>query len=118
MHELSIALSIIDGVLEERERRGGVEVQAVYVSIGPLAGVDRDALDFAYTVAREGTDLATSRLVINDVPVVLFCPSCREERNAESAQRLCCAECGTPASDVVRGKELEITALEIAEIAA
>jgi hydrogenase nickel incorporation protein HypA/HybF len=114
MHELSIALSIIDGVLEERERRGGVQVEAVHISLGPLSGVDRDALDFAYTVAREGTDLESSRLVINAIPVVVFCPLCRAERNAASANRLCCSECGASAGKIVRGRELEITGLEIA----
>jgi len=25
----------------------------------------------------------------------------------------CCSECGAPASEIIRGKELEVTALEI-----
>jgi hydrogenase nickel incorporation protein HypA/HybF len=114
MHELSIALSIIDGVLEERERRGDVAVETIYVSVGPLSGVDRDALDFAYTVAREGTPLESSRLVIESVPVVVFCAACQAERSPVSDNHLACADCGAPAGEIVHGRELEIRALEIA----
>ncbi len=112
MHELSLALGIIDGVLEEAERRGGLKVEAVYVRVGRLSGVDKDALRFAYQAAQQETPLALSRLEIEEVNPVIFCPTCEQEREA---QGLFCALCGTPASRVVRGNELEITALEIAE---
>ena len=53
MHELSIALSLLDLVEEEAERRG-VRVAAVHVRLGPLSGVVRDALVSAFELAREG----------------------------------------------------------------
>ena len=42
MHELSIALSLLDLVAEEAGRRG-VRVAAVHLRLGPLSGVVRDA---------------------------------------------------------------------------
>ncbi len=66
MHELSIALSIVDGVREEAEKRGIASVGAVHLRLGPLAGVDRDALLFSYPMACEGTPLENSRLEITD----------------------------------------------------
>ena len=114
MHELSIALSIIDGVLEERDRRGGVQVEAVHLNLGAFSGVDPDALEFAYTIARQGTELESSQLIINDVPVMIHCPVCQGERRPLSLHELRCSQCGTPAGEVVRGRELEIRALEIA----
>ena len=48
-----------------------------------------------------------------EVPVVVFCPRCQERRALSSVQWFCCSECGTPASEIVQGKELEVTALEI-----
>ena len=57
MHELSIALSILDLAAEEAERHGG-RVAAVHLRLGPLAGVVKDALVSAYDLAREGTPLA------------------------------------------------------------
>jgi hydrogenase nickel incorporation protein HypA/HybF len=60
MHELSIALSILDVATEEAARRSG-RVLAVHLKLGPLAGVVKEALLSAYDLAREGTPLGPSR---------------------------------------------------------
>ena len=112
MHELSIALSILDLVAEEAERRGG-RIAAVYLRLGPLSGVVRDALATAYDLAREGTPAAQAELVIEDVPVVAYCPACAAEQPIASVQELRCPACGAPTPEVVRGRELEVVALEI-----
>jgi hydrogenase nickel incorporation protein HypA/HybF len=116
MHELSIALSIVEVALEEAARRS-VQVDAVHLKLGALSGVVKEALLSCYEIACGDTPLQGSRLVIEDVPVVIFCPSCRAERPLSSVQLFCCSECGTPSSEVVRGKELEVVALEIKECA-
>lgn len=115
MHELSIALSMIELATEEAERRGGATVVALHLKLGPLSGVVRDALLFSYEVACNGTRLEGSRLIIEDVPVVIYCSQCRREQLLESIQRFCCPVCGTLSSEVVRGRELEFVALEIEE---
>jgi hydrogenase nickel incorporation protein HypA/HybF len=115
MHELSIALSMIEMATEEAERRGGAKVSALHVKLGPLSGVVKDALLFSYEVASNGTMLEGSQLEIEDVPVVIYCSECHEERRLESIQRFCCPVCGTLSSEVVRGRELEFVAMEIEE---
>ena len=42
MHELSIALNILDIASKEAERNGGGVVQAVHIRLGPLSGVVKD----------------------------------------------------------------------------
>jgi len=113
MHELSIALSIVDLASEEADRRGGVRVEAIHLRLGPLSGVVKEALLSAWELAAEGSGVAGSRLVIEDVPVVAFCPTCRDRRTIPSVQHLCCPECGTPTGDLVSGRELEVFAMEI-----
>jgi hydrogenase nickel incorporation protein HypA/HybF len=113
MHELSIALSIIEGVEEELARRPAASVAVVHLRLGPLSGVVKEALLFSYELACEGTPLAGSRLEIEDVQVVVFCPICVNEQPARSMQSLCCAVCDTPSGDVRRGSELEVLALEL-----
>ena len=113
MHELSIAMSMVQMAAEEAARRGGVQVCAIHLKLGPLSGVVREALLFSYEVACEGTPLEGSRLVIEDVPVVVFCPDCAEERTLASVQRFFCPACDAPTPQVLRGKELEVVALEI-----
>jgi hydrogenase nickel incorporation protein HypA/HybF len=115
MHELSIALSIVDRVLEETQQRGDVRVETIYLRIGALSGVDTEALRFAFRVACEGTQLADSQLEVAEVPVSLQCPNCGSEKQAVSIQQLCCCDCGTPGAQIVHGRELELHAMEIVE---
>src|ERR1700691_2779292 len=63
MHELSIAMSIVDMAQEEAERRD-VKVDAIHLELGLLSGVVAEALLFSYEMACSGTRLEGSRLVI------------------------------------------------------
>jgi hydrogenase nickel incorporation protein HypA/HybF len=112
MHELSIAMSIVEMAEEEAQRRG-VQINAVHVKLGALAGVVKEALLSSYDMASEGTSLQGSCLILEEVPVVVLCPTCQAQRTLGSVQWFCCPECGTPTCEVVQGKELEVTALEI-----
>jgi hydrogenase nickel incorporation protein HypA/HybF len=67
MHELSIALSIVDGVTEEAGQHGGGPVRAVHLRLGRLSGIVAEALLFSYEVACEGTALQGSELRIEEV---------------------------------------------------
>ena len=113
MHELSIALSLLDLVEEEATRRE-CRVSAIHLRLGPLSGVVLAALLSAYDLAREGTAMADARLVVEEVPIVVRCPSCDADRTPVSAFELLCPDCGTPTPEVLRGRELEVVALEIA----
>jgi len=113
MHELSIALSILDLAAEEAERRGVGRVVAIHLRLGPLSGVVREALRSAFELARESSTLSQAELMIEEVPLAAYCSTCATERTLESPQLLCCPTCGTPTPEVVHGRELEIVALEI-----
>jgi hydrogenase nickel incorporation protein HypA/HybF len=68
MHELSIAISMIEVAEEEAVNHGDRPAVAVYVRIGDLSGVAPGALAAAYDLAREHTSLANCRLVIEETP--------------------------------------------------
>ncbi|MGC2197927.1 MAG: hydrogenase maturation nickel metallochaperone HypA [Terriglobales bacterium] len=112
MHELSIAMSIVEMAEEEAERHGG-KVRSVHLKLGALSGVVKAALLSSYEMACQDTPLAGSRLVVEEIPIVVFCTQCQMRRGLTSAQWFYCPECGTLASEVVQGKELEVVALEI-----
>lgn len=112
MHELSIALGIVEAAQEEAERLHA-RVSAVHFRLGALSGVVPEALLSSYEMASADTPLAGSRLVIEEVPVIVFCPRCDAPRTLSSVQLFCCSECGTPTGDVRQGKELDLVALEI-----
>src|SRR5262249_19225444 len=109
MHELSVALSIVEAVEEEAARHPG-PVGAIHLRLGPLAGVIKEALLSAWELACESSGLTGVRLVVEDVPIVVYCPTCGSNQQVVSMQWLCCACCDTPAREIVQGRELEIRA--------
>jgi hydrogenase nickel incorporation protein HypA/HybF len=64
-------------------------------------------------MACEATPLEGSRLLIEEIPVEVFCPKC--EARGWWIRWFCCPDCGTPTANILRGKELEVVALEIKE---
>ena len=113
MHELSIALSILDVADEEAQKHRPARVRKIYVKLGPLSGVEEKALLGAFDLARDGSPCPEAELIVETVPVLIHCPTCRQTRSVISFQQLCCTECGTFTSELVAGRDLEVTALEI-----
>jgi hydrogenase nickel incorporation protein HypA/HybF len=113
MHELSIAMSIVEMAEEESDKRGGAHVHAVHLKLGALAGVVKDALLSCYELACEGTGLQGSRLVVEEIPVEVYCPKCLASRILESVQWFVCPECKGPVSEVIHGRELQVFGLEL-----
>jgi hydrogenase nickel incorporation protein HypA/HybF len=90
-------------------------VNAVHLKLGALAGVAKDALLSSYELACEGTSLNASRLVIEEVPIMVYCSTCLAQRVLDSMQWFVCPECNNPVSEVLQGRELQVVALEIQE---
>jgi hydrogenase nickel incorporation protein HypA/HybF len=92
-------------------------VEVVYLKLGVFAGVVKEALLFGYDIATKGTLLEGSRLEIETVPLVVYCPACDLESELPSIQSFECPHCGRPVSEIKHGKELELTTMEIVEYA-
>lgn len=115
MHELSIAYNLVETATQAAKKAGVTQVNLVHLRLGALSGVVKDALLFGYEIATEGTMLAGSRLVIEELPVIVFCPQCQQNRPLAGVQLLCCPDCGTPTPHIVQGKELQLVSLEYAD---
>lgn len=115
MHELSIAHSLVQTAEEALRGTGITRVERVHLKLGALAGVVEDALLFGYDIATEGTALAGSQLVIETVPVIVYCPTCDAEQPLENIQLFRCPVCATPTADVRQGREIELVSLECEE---
>lgn len=113
MHELSVALSMIEEIEDETAKHGGGKVEIVYVRVGVLSGVDVQALHFAYELACEGTDLQGSHLEIECVPLLVYCPRC-SNTHAPQPRDITCPHCITAAQEILQGRELEVRAFEMA----
>lgn len=114
MHELSIALAIVE-LAATRARAGNLSVAAVHVRIGPLSGVVPEALTFAFDLATAGTPIEGASLRIQTEPVVAWCATCAEARELDDVQHRRCSVCGEFAASIQSGDSLELVALEVAD---
>jgi hydrogenase nickel incorporation protein HypA/HybF len=118
VHELSVAESLVEIACEKAHELGDVRVEALHVRLGPLSGVVKEALLFSFEVASQGTPIEGARLAIQDMPLLAYCPSCREVRELKSPQRRICPVCEQPTPELRGGEELQLAALEVWENAA
>jgi len=114
MHEMGIANSILEGVAVELRRRPGSRAVKVGVRIGELAGVDPDALNFAFEALTIDTPFAGLKLDVEYVAPRSQCRACG--RNFEVRDyELLCAACGSLNTERISGDELEFKYLELEE---
>ena len=111
MHELSIAYNLVETAVAAAREKNVSRVEAVHLKLGELSGVVKEALLFAYEIAAENTLLAGATLEIEELPVVIYCSQCGQERPLPSVQYLCCPVCDTPAAEIIQGREMELVSL-------
>jgi len=110
---MSIVESVTESLAALPDSSRGARVLAVTLRVGALASVVQDSLEFCYGIATEGTPLEGSRLVVNVLPVVVYCPRCAEDTALEGMQSFRCPRCGEPCAEIRQGRELEIESIEI-----
>lgn len=114
MHELSLMEAVRDQALEQANRHGGGRIVAIRLRIGSLAGVEPEALRFAFTVVMAGTIAEEARLEIAAVPAVCFCGPCAQPFPAPEGN-CACPRCGAISLELLQGRELELRSLELEE---
>jgi hydrogenase nickel incorporation protein HypA/HybF len=108
MHEFSIADSLFETIIPMVENRHALS--AVHLTIGPLAGISRESLEFCFSeIAREkGFDRV--RLAIRSTGAVLRCKCSREYEVHRFDET--CPECGGFERIILSGKEFTLDYLE------
>ena len=112
MHELSIALSVLEIVASAAAGAGLARVDTVRLRIGKATGVLPDALHFAFDCSKAGTPAAGASLEIEEVPVGGRCESCAREFTTPEPYVLACPLCGGGAFRITTGDELAVLDLE------
>jgi hydrogenase nickel incorporation protein HypA/HybF len=111
VHELAIAESLMEIVLEEGRRHNLKEVTLIRLQIGALAAVVPEALTFSFEMVRQNTIASGAVLEIETLPVVARCSACELDFEVEHEVFLC-ARCGQPTLELVSGRELSLVNLE------
>ena len=112
MHEVAIIQSAVDMAIEQAHLAGGSRVHLIRLRIGTLSGVVRDALEFAYDSVIQGTVAAGAKLVVETIQAACWCPTCKLEFVCEDFSSEC-PRCRAWTSELRRGRELELSSVEI-----
>lgn len=112
MHEMSICMSVVAALEEQAKVHSYTRVKAVWLEIGPLAGVEPESLIFCFDAATRGTLAENAKLEIVYTPLVAWCMSC--SKNVNLANRLdTCPDCGGGELQITGGNELRIKSMEV-----
>ena len=112
MHEMGIMMGVMDAVRASAENAGATKVTKVTLAIGDMTEIIQDALEFAFEVTTEGTICDGAELVINHVHPRSLCLECGEEFDHDRFHREC-PKCGSDATKLVNGRELDIESIEV-----
>ncbi|MFF2198242.1 hydrogenase maturation nickel metallochaperone HypA [Streptomyces sp. NPDC058157] len=109
MHEMSIAMAVVDQVAEAAPAGAARSVSRVELEIGELAGVVPDALAFSFELACTATPLEDAELVTHHVPARARCARCTGEWAVGMPPDLTCPRCAkATAVELLSGRELRI----------
>lgn len=111
VHEMSIAQSLLDIVLEEGRKHRLQEVKTIKLQVGALAAVVPDSLRFCFDLLSQQTIASGASLEIETVPIVARCSDCKELFEVENNVFLC-PQCGQPTLDLISGRELSLMSIE------
>lgn len=117
MHELSIARSLVRVCEDAAREQNASRVTRVYLQLGPLSGVVREALEFAYDFATEDSLLTGSELIVEPTPLLARCERCAREVAPRAPHQLRCPECDEPTPEVISGRELLVRAIDFDQAA-
>ncbi|MBF0274929.1 MAG: hydrogenase maturation nickel metallochaperone HypA [Nitrospinae bacterium] len=112
MHEMSIALSIIDIAHSQAQKINAKKINEVEVEIGEMAGVVKEALLFCFDSASKGTSAEGAQLKVIDIPGEGKCSQCGNEFPT-SQEFSPCPKCGEFLVALIKGKELKVKTINI-----
>lgn len=112
MHEMTIAMSIIDIVCQKANNEKAYKINSVELEIGDLSGIMIDSLKFCFEAACKNTIANGAELNINKINAKAFCKTCKKEFKMES-DFYPCPTCDDFNFEIVTGKELSIKSFNI-----
>lgn len=135
LHELSIASSIFEIVLEVASKHSARKVLEVSIDVGELTLLNPDQLSMAFKALSEGTVAEGAKLSISVIRAKARCSKCGEEWyvnlsnatpainhlmlmtcpacDARAFFKRACPRCGETSFDFVSGNELIIKSIKI-----
>lgn len=112
MHEMSICESIVSVIEQQAVAQSFAKVNRVRLEIGPLAGVELEALNFSFDVVTRGGIAEGAALEVIEMPVTGWCMPCAGPVKVQQRYDAC-PDCGSYQIQITGGEELRIKDMEV-----
>jgi hydrogenase nickel incorporation protein HypA/HybF len=112
MHETSLMVSMLEIIEEQARLEGFQRVTRVSLEIGKLAGVDPEAMRFAFDVGTVDSVVEGAELVIEETAGLARCPGCALEATVQVFYEPCAA-CGWVPQEILAGRTMRILSLDV-----
>ena len=114
MHELSLALNLLDLAEAQARQAGATTIRTVGLRVGALSGVVVEALESAFEGAKKGTLADQARLEVEWVELAAFCQNCQSEFSVDDPHAIAlCPTCHQPSPILTKGEELQVMYLDV-----
>ena len=113
MHEVSLALGLLEIIEEKCRAEGYRRVDSVRVRVGKASGVLPEALAFAFEAAKPDTIARKAKFIMDVVPIGGLCGNCGNPFTTEEIFLFQCPVCSSSSFKINQGRELELVELEV-----
>lgn len=115
VHEFGIASNIIKIAIDSIPADlKDMPVERINLRLGKLSSVVAESLGFCFETMIPDTRLQGAKLFIEEIPVRVKCRECNFQWIV-SEPVFICKKCGTGLIDIISGRELDISSIEIAD---
>lgn len=111
MHELAIAESLLQIIVDESKRHGLERINKVKLQIGRFTAVVPESLTFCFEMVSQNTLAEGALIEVESVGIVARCEKCDFSFDVEN-QVFLCPKCGEPAVQLLSGRELSVMSIE------
>lgn len=112
MHELAICESLRSLIEDQARLNSFSKVRRVTLEIGPLSGVEVEAIRFSFDVAMQGSVAQSAQLDIVECAASAWCLPCGSTVSITERYDPC-PRCGSHQLQITAGEELRIRELEV-----
>ena len=114
MHEVSIALGMIEELKRIARENNAQKVTCVKLKIGKMSGIVTDSLIFAFDAVKlEHPLLSSATISVEEVPLVYECNQCLKTFETDSLAFPSCPFCESYSLKLISGEEQNIENVEL-----
>jgi hydrogenase nickel incorporation protein HypA/HybF len=110
MHELSLALDVLDIVMKEADKNNVTVIHEIHLDVGELSGVETDVLKTALEITGKSSLIGNAKISVNKIPGKGMCKLCNMEFGMGSFMDVC-PICHSSPSEISGGKEFRLRSI-------